>query len=361
MVSGESYQVAVMAAGAACAAVDAVLRGEAKNAFVPLRPPGHHAGPSGLVYSDDGCPAESQGFCLLNNAMIAAAYAKYAWRDTVSKIAVVDFDVHAGNGSCAIVRNLRPHTHTRRIAPQTSVTVPSYKPWLDKNDSENVFFGSIHLQHDGFYPRQVIKRICISRHSPAYFQIHLHWFSSLIQNQTRFGSNFSERTSHQNPKPCQTSTIYDPSSEPEFVGEASGTMTDPNFPWIVNIPMQATSTHAECSPVFRRLVSEELIPKLKSFGPDLIIVSAGFDGHHDDMDGNRGMFHLVEDDYEWITEELIQVANTHANGRIVSVLEGGYHVPKPSRKRKLPQEEAFVLTSALASSCVVHVKALANA
>mmetsp|Transcript_12728 Transcript_12728/g.26265 ORF Transcript_12728/g.26265 Transcript_12728/m.26265 type:complete len:313 (-) Transcript_12728:221-1159(-) len=312
MVSGESYQVAVMAAGAACAAVDAVLRGEAKNAFVPLRPPGHHAGPSGLVYSDDGCPAESQGFCLLNNAMIAAAYAKYAWRDTVSKIAVVDFDVHAGNGSCAIVRNLRPHTHTRRIAPQTSVTVPSYKPWLDKNDSENVFFGSIHLQHDGFYPRQ-------------------------------------------------TSTIYDPSSEPEFVGEASGTMTDPNFPWIVNIPMQATSTHAECSPVFRRLVSEELIPKLKSFGPDLIIVSAGFDGHHDDMDGNRGMFHLVEDDYEWITEELIQVANTHANGRIVSVLEGGYHVPKPSRKRKLPQEEAFVLTSALASSCVVHVKALANA
>jgi len=301
-----------MAAGAACAGVDAVLRGEAKNAFVPLRPPGHHAGPSGLVYSDDGCPAESQGFCLLNNAMIAAAYAKYSWRDVVARVAIVDFDVHAGNGSCAIIRNLRPHTHTRRIAPQTSVTVPSYKPWLDQDDSENVFFSSIHLQHEGFYPRQA-------------------------------------------------STGYDPSSDPEFVGGASGTLADPNFPWIVNIPMQATASQAECSPLWRKKVMEEMLPKLRSFAPDLIIISAGFDGHHDDVDGNRGMFHLVEDDFEWITEELIQVANEQAKGRIVSLLEGGYHVPKPTRKRKLPREESYVLTSALASCVAVHVKALMNA
>jgi acetoin utilization deacetylase AcuC-like enzyme len=57
-------------------AVDKVLNGDARNAFVPLRPPGHHAGPAGLVYSDDGCPTESQGFCLINHVAIAAAYAK---------------------------------------------------------------------------------------------------------------------------------------------------------------------------------------------------------------------------------------------------------------------------------------------
>lgn len=61
------------------------------------------------MYSDDGCPAESQGFCLLNNAMIAAAYAKYSWRDVVARVAIVDFDVHAGNGSCAIIRNCEDH------------------------------------------------------------------------------------------------------------------------------------------------------------------------------------------------------------------------------------------------------------
>jgi acetoin utilization deacetylase AcuC-like enzyme len=75
-----SYKVAATAAGACCAAVDRVMKGEAKNCFVACRPPGHHAGPSGLVHSEEGAPSESQGFCLLNNVAIAAAYAKYNYR-----------------------------------------------------------------------------------------------------------------------------------------------------------------------------------------------------------------------------------------------------------------------------------------
>lgn len=63
------------------------------------------------------------------------------------------------------------------------------------------------------------------------------------------------------------------------------------------IPMHETATHEECSPIFRDLVKKQLIPKLRAFAPDLLFISAGFDGHHEDQDGNRSMFHLLEDDY----------------------------------------------------------------
>mmetsp|Transcript_9784 Transcript_9784/g.23927 ORF Transcript_9784/g.23927 Transcript_9784/m.23927 type:complete len:291 (+) Transcript_9784:792-1664(+) len=152
LVSPESYTVAVRGAGAVCLAVDRVVKGEVRNAFVPLRPPGHHAGPSGLVYSDDGCPTESQGFCLINHVAVGAAYARYNYRGTIERIAIVDFDVHNGNGTAAIVRNLVPHKHTRMISSETSVTMPSYKPWLDETDAENVFFCLPPPLRRGFLP-----------------------------------------------------------------------------------------------------------------------------------------------------------------------------------------------------------------
>lgn len=88
-ISRDSFLAALAAAGAVCRAVDEVLKGCAKNAFCAVRPPGHHAGPRGLVKSQSG--ADSHGFCLLNNISIAAAYAMNRHRDVVRKVAIVDF------------------------------------------------------------------------------------------------------------------------------------------------------------------------------------------------------------------------------------------------------------------------------
>eukprot|EP00285_Hemiselmis_virescens_P009725 CAMPEP_0173391804 /NCGR_PEP_ID=MMETSP1356-20130122/18596_1 /TAXON_ID=77927 ORGANISM="Hemiselmis virescens, Strain PCC157" /NCGR_SAMPLE_ID=MMETSP1356 /ASSEMBLY_ACC=CAM_ASM_000847 /LENGTH=517 /DNA_ID=CAMNT_0014349495 /DNA_START=67 /DNA_END=1616 /DNA_ORIENTATION=+ len=309
LVSPESYSVANKGAGAVCAAVDRVLQGLCRNAFVPLRPPGHHAGPAGLVYSDDGSPTESQGFCLINHVAIGAAYARYNYRHMIQRIAIVDFDVHNGNGTAAIVRNLRPHRHTRMISAETSVTYPSYKPWLDETDGDNVFFASIHLSAHDFYPRLA------------------------VPGQGRFG-------------------------EPEFGMDSDGAADDPAHPNIVNIPMGKTSTTAESSELFRSLVEKKLLDRLRSFRPDLIMISAGFDGHHEDCEGNRGWCHLLEEDYEWITDRLCEVASDHCKGRIVSVLEGGYHVPQRRGKKGSEMDSQCVLTSALATSCAAHVRSL---
>mmetsp|Transcript_10121 Transcript_10121/g.23668 ORF Transcript_10121/g.23668 Transcript_10121/m.23668 type:complete len:144 (+) Transcript_10121:1739-2170(+) len=95
----------------------------------------------------------------------------------------------------------------------------------------------------------------------------------------------------------------------------------------------------------------------RSFRPDLIMISAGFDGHTEDAEGNRGWCHLLEEDYEWITDRLCEVAAEHSRGRIVSVLEGGYHVPQ-RRGRKGDFDTKAVLSSALATSCAAHVRSL---
>jgi acetoin utilization deacetylase AcuC-like enzyme len=102
---------------------------------------------------------------------------------------------------------------------------------------------------------------------------------------------------------------------------------------IVNAPLAAGNGGAE----FREAITSVILPRLDSFGPDLIVVSAGFDAHERDPLGNLNLF---EDDYAWVTRKLMEVADKHATGRIVSVLEGGYDLQGLSR------------------SVAVHVKAL---
>ena len=97
-VSRESWEAALRAAGATCAAVDRVLNGKNRNAFCAVRPPGHHAGSRGVVKCD---PTDqgSHGFCLVNNVAVAAAYARHVYRHMgIKKVAIFDFDVHHGNG-----------------------------------------------------------------------------------------------------------------------------------------------------------------------------------------------------------------------------------------------------------------------
>jgi len=218
-----SLEATLRATGAVCAGVDAVFEGKVKNAFVAARPPGHHAEPE-----------RAMGFCVFNHVAIAARYARE--NHGAEKIAVVDFDVHHGNGTEAIF-------------------------WHD----ENAFFASSH-----------------------------EW--------------------------------------PQYPG--TGRETDRGaVDNIHNAPL-ATGTDGEG---FRRAWGERLLPALADFSPEIIIISAGFDAHQADP---LGGLELVEDDFAWVTQEIMAIARDSCQDRIVSVLEGGYDI------------------EALASSAAYHVKAL---
>jgi acetoin utilization deacetylase AcuC-like enzyme len=217
-----TWDAALRAAGAALAATDAVMAGELDNAFCSVRPPGHHA-----------CRDQAMGFCFFNNVAVAARYALE--RHGLQRVAIVDFDVHHGNGTEDIVAG----------------------------DERILMVG--FFQHP-FYP---------------------------------YG----------------------------------GAQTTANN--LLNVPVPAYTQGDEV----RQLVRQRWLPRLEAFKPELILVSAGFDAHRDDDLGQMG---LVEDDYAWLTQQLMDVAQRHARGRMVSCLEGGYRL------------------EALARSVQAHVQVLAG-
>jgi acetoin utilization deacetylase AcuC-like enzyme len=223
VMSAGSVAAALRAAGAVVAGVDAVLEGRAATAFAAVRPPGHHATPD--------IPG---GFCLFNNVAIGARHAQA--HHGVGRVALLDFDVHHGQGTQAVV------------APDASL-----------------FYGSTHQ-----YP------------------------------------------------------LY------PGTGLASEHGTDGN---VVNVPLGPGSGSVE----FRAAWSGHILPALDRFAPELLIVSAGFDGHRRDP---LAQLRLETADFRWITEELLSIADRHARGRIVSALEGGYDL------------------EALAAASAAHVRAL---
>jgi acetoin utilization deacetylase AcuC-like enzyme len=218
-----SFEAALRAAGGATYAVDEVMAGKAKNAFVATRPPGHHTE-----------TARPMGFCLFNNAAITARYAQK--RHGVERAAVVDFDVHHGNGSQDIF-------------------------WSDAT----VMYGSTHQMP--LYPGT---------------------------------GAASERGEHNT---------------------------------VVNAPLRPGDGGEE----FRAAFETVILPRLRDFRPELIVISAGFDAHMRDPLAN---LNLLEADFDWVTRKLMEIADKSANGRVVSVLEGGYDL------------------QGLANSAATHVAAL---
>jgi acetoin utilization deacetylase AcuC-like enzyme len=217
-----TWNAALRSAGAVIEAADCVLRKELANAFCAVRPPGHHAR-----------KAAAMGFCFLNNVAIGARHVLEV--HGLERIAVVDFDVHHGNGTEEILAN-----------------------------DERVLMVSF-FQHP-FYP---------------------------------------------------------------YTG------TDNPAKNMVNVPLPAGTK----GDVVRQVVDEVWLPRLTSFRPQMIFISAGFDAHREDDLGQMG---LVESDYAYITRRLMEVAAEFSEGRMVSSLEGGYNL------------------SALARSVGAHLKTLAQ-
>jgi acetoin utilization deacetylase AcuC-like enzyme len=211
-VSQDSFDVACLAAGAAVTAVDTVMADAGGRAFVLSRPPGHHA-----------TPYRPMGFCLFNNAAIAARYAQTI--HGIEKVLIVDWDVHHGNGTQDIF-------------------------WAD----DSVFFFSMHQ----------------SPHYPG-------------------------------------------TGAREDSGEGKGAG------YTLNIPLRAgTSANSH-----RQAFSDALKEIEHRFHPDLVIVSAGFDSHRDDP---LGQLMLEDADFAEMTKDTLRIAERHSNGRVVSILEGGYNL-----------------------------------
>jgi len=264
---------------------------EIKRAFVVGRPPGHHAGPSGCVPPPNFFRVPgmtSSGFCLLNTVAVAAAYARYRYgRQALlynpptpkPRIAIVDIDIHHGNGTEAIVRNLTPHMQALPLpsswAPQWRA---SYKPWLDESDAEDTFFGSVHLYAgDSFYPCTGCDEVSI--------------FDSTKAATPGAGAGAGTGTGTANVVNVALTPIgpgpWDPKTRAKLSASQLRQLTD------------------AASAEMRTKVSSMLLPALHAFKPSLLLISAGFDAHHDDL------YHfLTEADYHWMTGKV--KANTQA-------------------------------------------------
>ena len=262
-----SYENIYNTTGCVFDAIDLVMEGGFKNAFALVRPPGHHSGYFGPVENPLGT---SGGFCIVNNIAIGAAYAKFRYRNEIKKIAIIDFDVHHGNGTEEIVQMLKgkPFKHTIQTENMGTFINKQNKRlnWLDFDDAKNVLFVSTHLYFEDnpklFYP-----------------------YTGGLDNNT-------------------------PKEDEIYPGG------------ILNIPFGPKNN----SPMdYRNIFKTKLIPRLHKFKPDLIMISAGFDGHENEYI-NKGKMKLNEFDFAFITQQIQFIANKYCNGRVVSVLEGGYNV-----------------------------------
>ena len=215
-----SLHAALRAAGAAVLAVDLVMENKVKTAFCAVRPPGHHA-----------CRARPMGFCIFNNVAVAARHALHA--HGLERVAIIDFDVHHGNGT------------------------------------EDIFEGDDHVL------------------MASIFQHPFYPYSG----------------------------------------------TDNPAPNMVNVPLAAGAGGKE----LRSAVTTSWLPALDEFRPELVVFSAGFDAHTED---DMAMLRFTDADYAWVTEQVKAVADRHAKGRMVSMLEGGYAL------------------GALGRSAVQHIKVL---
>ena len=217
-----TWNAALRSAGAGMAATDAVMAGEIENAFCAVRPPGHHASRN-----------KAQGFCFFNNVAVAAKYALERYH--LQRVAVVDFDVHHGDGT------------------------------------ENILAGDMRALMVGIFQH------------PFY----------------------------------------------PFCGDQNPAAN------MLNVPIPAYTKGME----IREIIEMTWIPRLEEFKPEMIFISAGFDGHREDDMGQLG---LTEQDFAWMTQRLKDIAKRHSKGRIVSLLEGGY------------------VMSPLARSVEAHIRVLAD-
>ena len=385
-ISKNSFKAAIHAAGSVIQAVDLVMKGEYRNAFCPVRPPGHHAGPRGLVKDNFGGPS-SHGFCLLNNISIGAAYALNVHRNNISRVAIVDFDVHHGNGTEETVRWLAPGVEAAEVITPLcfgTMQVPHYKPWYDENDANNVLFVSVHgygprekglefmMPQVAFYPgtgetiipdvpdadTKSVRSDAVRSNKSSKVGTTSEEKSSVMEmsgptdglnnnnNNNNNGDDDDDDDDDNDDGDYDQDDDDDDDDDDDFsiggefesrkirqlrqmYSKLPSTKQKDMPPLIldvgVTLPEEGDTGSGAYRHQWRNYFRDEIFPRLLKFEPDMIFISAGFDAHRKDTI-NSGYIALVEEDFEWVTNNLVHIANTCCNGRIVSALEGGYQI-----------------------------------
>lgn len=326
-ISNGTFRAALAAVGGICNAVDRVVKGEVRNAFCAIRPPGHHAGPTGVVACAND-PTGSHGFCLLNNLAIAAAYAMNAHRHAgIKRVALLDFDVHHGNGTEACVAATAPSL--RKFSFKTpfsegSQTFPTFSPWLDTDDAENILFASVQ----GY-----------GQKAPGIGAFVYPGSGATCDTRPASAGHAIDPNSAQ-PSGMSTTEEDDIVEDPDNEFGAD-TVPQGEGPRIINVGIPGPGAHV---PMWKRAWRDKILPAVARFKPDIIFISAGFDAHKKD-DINFRYIGIQEKEFEWLTEQLVSLANKYCQGRIVSALEGGYRIQGG-------------VVSAFARSVASHVRAL---
>jgi acetoin utilization deacetylase AcuC-like enzyme/ankyrin repeat protein len=351
-ISHRTFSAALAAAGAVTHAVDEVVTGRARNVFCAVRPPGHHAGPSGVVTCAKD-PNGSHGFCLFNNVAIGAAYAMTVHRHAgIKRVALLDFDVHHGNGTEACVANTAPSLAKYAFTTPYGEGVqqfPAYRPWHDIDDKDNIFFASVQ----GYGPK-----------APGYMDAYVYPGSGATCDTKGMLSREVEELADEEDTLVEGAIKIDeldattgvPASQAANTGEqqieedpdhefvySGGEMPRTEGPRIIDVGIPGPGSRVA---LWRRSWRDKILPALVKFDPDIIFISAGFDAHKKD-DINFAYIGVQEKDYEWLTDQIVQVANRCCQGRVVSVLEGGYKIQGQ-------------VVSAFARSVAAHVKAMAE-
>ncbi|KAK9832139.1 hypothetical protein WJX74_000443 [Apatococcus lobatus] len=346
-ISHASFATALVAAGAVCRAIDAVIAQQASlhRTYHAHRCSRHHSGPRGVVGSVNE-PHGSHGFCLLNNLAIGAAYALNVHRSCVKKVALLDFDVHHGNGTQACISAVMPSTikvPLKTPFSEGSQSFSYYRPWLGTEDAQNLLFASVqgyglkseaHRDAGWVYPG--------SGGTHDSRQASLAPGTSLpVDDAPEADAGPPNADADTTPSTPSRTAPEDPDAE--FASPQDAPEPAPQHgPRIINVGLGVGRDAAR----WRRAWRDKIMPALLNFSPDLILVSAGFDAHrHDDI--NMRYIGLQERDFEWVTDQIVQMANACCPGRVVSALEGGYRIHGG-------------IVSPFARSVAAHVRALSD-
>jgi acetoin utilization deacetylase AcuC-like enzyme len=284
--------------------VHSVLIGRNRNAFCIVRPPGHHTGINGLLEGGESC-----GFCIFNNVAAGALHAIADDKLSCNRCAIVDIDVHHGNGTEEIVRRF--------------------------NDPSKLFFFSIHLFDNDrkakpgaqsaykFYPGT-------GDEDELALNIINVPIVPLWKDPTPLEPQVKTHNTRKKAKAEQGSLKADVTLD-----DMDG--VDYSMDAAVAVAAEVAAAGSDASPVssgrqaYRHAIQNRLLPALRAFNPDLILISAGFDACKGDVGnarhergGEKIGLDLEADDYAWTTRRILEIADICCQGRVVSVLEGGY-------------------------------------
>lgn len=283
--------------------------GRSRNAFCVVRPPGHHAGVNGLLDGGESC-----GFCIFNSVAAGAMHAISDERLLCERCAIVDIDVHHGNGTEEIVRKCHDpsklfffsiHLYDNDRKGKRETKSFQYKFYPGTGDEDDVALNIINVP---------ISPMWKDKEPAATPPVSTHNTRNRARKNTQNNDGDSSEAGTPKVSDAENETTRPPSS---------GTSSP-----VPSLPSNANTGRI----AYRQAIQNRLLPALRAFNPDLILISAGFDACKNDVGNAKHEFggkekmgiDLEPEDYAWTTRKVIEIADICCHGRVVSVLEGGY-------------------------------------